>query len=196
MLQRRSMGTFAERKQQGNQHFLRGELKEASAWYVRALGAADTTDELRLVAYGNLAQCELRQSNARQALQWCEQGLALNPRHVKTLYRKACALDTLRDDSGAISALNKALRALEGVEDEAAGTLKVEMGKKLAALEQRQAAAASARASAREAKHVAAAIAHQRVAPSAASKKVATPYAALVAKETSWEPWLRREVCR
>eukprot|EP00746_Dinoflagellata_sp_MGD_P018872 gnl/MRDRNA2_/MRDRNA2_14377_c0_seq1.p1 gnl/MRDRNA2_/MRDRNA2_14377_c0~~gnl/MRDRNA2_/MRDRNA2_14377_c0_seq1.p1 ORF type:complete len:405 (+),score=95.36 gnl/MRDRNA2_/MRDRNA2_14377_c0_seq1:69-1283(+) len=111
----------------GTQYFLENKMQVATLCYKHAVGCADTSDNDRIVIFGNLAQCELRLGHPKEALEWCEKALEVQPRNVKNLNRKGAALEILNDLSGARKCYEKALS--ECTEEHA--KLKQEIQKKL-----------------------------------------------------------------
>jgi len=92
---RSAFNSFAMAKDRGTSFFLAGDFSGASVCYLHALGCADATQADRIVALGNLAQCDLRSGRPREALEWCNRALADDPGHVRNLYRKSTALELL-----------------------------------------------------------------------------------------------------
>ncbi|KAG7396226.1 hypothetical protein PHYBOEH_002606 [Phytophthora boehmeriae] len=109
------MRMVTKNKEEGNELFRDGNHKHAAARYVKALTHAskffDLTEAdqaevnaIKLSLYLNLAQCYLKMENYTRAVSNCQEALALDPKSVKALYRRAVAyekenkLDLAADD--------------------------------------------------------------------------------------------------
>ncbi|RLN72219.1 hypothetical protein BBJ28_00000537 [Nothophytophthora sp. Chile5] len=98
------MRMVVKNKEEGNELFRDGNFKHAAARYVKALShsakffdlsEADQTevDALKLSLYLNLAQCYLKMENWSKTVANCQDALALDPKNVKALYRRAVAYE-------------------------------------------------------------------------------------------------------
>ncbi|KAF4322031.1 hypothetical protein JM18_002296 [Phytophthora kernoviae] len=109
------MRMVTKNKEEGNELFRDGNHKHAAARYVKALShtskffdlnEADQAEvnTIKLSLYLNLAQCYLKMENYTRAVANCQEALALDPKSVKALYRRAVAyekenkLDLAADD--------------------------------------------------------------------------------------------------
>ena len=85
-------------KEEGNAAFQRGQYADAEERYNTALEALDGAPAailevrvLMLTVYANRAQLSINQGSFEEALIRCAQALALDPYHVKALYRRGVA---------------------------------------------------------------------------------------------------------
>ncbi|GMF12252.1 unnamed protein product [Phytophthora lilii] len=98
------MRMVVKNKEEGNELFRDGNHKHAAARYVKALTHAskffdlteadkEEVNAVKLSLYLNLAQCYLKMENYGKAVSNCQEALALDPKSVKALYRRAVAYE-------------------------------------------------------------------------------------------------------
>ncbi|KAL3674215.1 hypothetical protein V7S43_000173 [Phytophthora oleae] len=98
------MRMVVKNKEEGNELFRDGNHKHAAARYVKALTHASKffdlaeadkaeVNAIKLSLYLNLAQCYLKMENYSRAVANCNDALALEPKSVKALYRRAVAYE-------------------------------------------------------------------------------------------------------
>ena len=97
---------FAELKAQGNGLFGKGQYSAAIECY-NTCAILQPSDPLPL---SNRAQCHLKMSSFALALQDCDAALAIDPAHVKTLFRRATAKKELKRVQPAIDDLQRLLQ--------------------------------------------------------------------------------------
>jgi len=90
-------------KEQGNRFFKAGEVKKAGKkysaavkifQYERNLGEADKkkVDEIKLHCHSNLCVCKAKEFNWEKVISNANDGLAIDPNHLKCLFKRAQAL--------------------------------------------------------------------------------------------------------
>eukprot|EP00448_Togula_jolla_P016607 CAMPEP_0170591856 /NCGR_PEP_ID=MMETSP0224-20130122/12625_1 /TAXON_ID=285029 /ORGANISM="Togula jolla, Strain CCCM 725" /LENGTH=521 /DNA_ID=CAMNT_0010915745 /DNA_START=58 /DNA_END=1624 /DNA_ORIENTATION=+ len=97
-------------KEKGNEAFYAKDYDEAEAYYTRSLRfKADDPS-----TWANRALVRLKLQRPDAALEDCEHGLALNPRHMKALHRKGKALHDLNRFEEAVRCFQLALKESPG----------------------------------------------------------------------------------
>lgn len=98
------MRMVVKNKEEGNELFRDGNHKHAAARYVKALTHAskfydlseadkEEVNAIKLSLYLNIAQCYLKMENYSKTVANCNEALALEPKNVKALYRRAVAYE-------------------------------------------------------------------------------------------------------
>ena len=91
-----ALSTVKELKATANAAFTAKDYAKAQADYTKALSLADDSGtELKATLLANRAAAFLGSNNYSDALQDCNAALALDPRRVKAIFRRAQALEGL-----------------------------------------------------------------------------------------------------
>uniref|UniRef100_UPI00398F24FA FK506-binding protein-like n=1 Tax=Pristiophorus japonicus TaxID=55135 RepID=UPI00398F24FA len=108
-------------KAKGTQHFKNGNLFGASRRYAKSLRLLVTVkydvplekgeeyDKLRSMLYSNLAACQMKQNQYRNAIQNCSKALEMDPDSVKCLYRRGQAYASINEFDKAKGDLKRVL---------------------------------------------------------------------------------------
>ncbi|XP_060099416.1 sperm-associated antigen 1 [Heteronotia binoei] len=91
-------------KEKGNEAFVTGDYKEATAYYIRSISVYPS-----VAAYNNKAQAEIKLQNWQAALQDCETVLKMDPGNIKALMRRATVYKNLQNYRAAAEDLQKVL---------------------------------------------------------------------------------------
>ncbi|CAE8686132.1 unnamed protein product [Polarella glacialis] len=103
-------GGAADLKTTGNSFFKNGRWQEAVQSYKAALACCQGGDDgMRAALHANLAQCFLRLELFRRAGDSATSCLALEPGHIKALFRRATAYEWLRKFENALADLDEIL---------------------------------------------------------------------------------------
>ena len=65
--------------------------------------------ELKVACHANMAMARSREGRASDVFKHCNEALRMNPRHVKTLFRRGVAYANMHDDDNALADLTQAL---------------------------------------------------------------------------------------
>eukprot|EP00962_Isochrysis_galbana_P018006 scaffold5182_cov111-Isochrysis_galbana.AAC.1 len=84
-------------KEEGNEHLKAGRLAEAIACYAAALAATGLSSDDAAAIHANRALAHLKRSEYAPAVSDCDAALAVQPRYVKALFRRAQAREGLAD---------------------------------------------------------------------------------------------------
>ena len=87
-MQKMSIISWQEHKQQGNASYTAGKTAEAVDFYTKALQSADLPSADRATILCNRAQCYLKLNDNAKAAEDCTACLTLSPDNVKALFRR------------------------------------------------------------------------------------------------------------
>eukprot|EP00771_Trimastix_marina_P001088 gnl/Trimastix_PCT/2129.p1 GENE.gnl/Trimastix_PCT/2129~~gnl/Trimastix_PCT/2129.p1 ORF type:complete len:232 (+),score=45.11 gnl/Trimastix_PCT/2129:62-757(+) len=92
---------------EGNQHFIASSFEEAFQCYSEALLFLPESDSLAIPLFSNRALCYLKLNRPRDCINDADKVLAIEPTHIKALFRRAAAREQVGEPELALADFKK-----------------------------------------------------------------------------------------